>query len=73
LPSGILSVDLTFDAGDAIDLISDVNNRKFAKGVCLYSSHDLTRIKGKQSVDIKSILGRLPAEVIIHRDDLVIL
>ena len=73
LPSGILSVSLNFQAGDAIDLISGNNNKRIAKGVSLYNSYDLAKIMGRQSSDIIPILGHLPADVVIHRDDLVIL
>jgi glutamate 5-kinase len=73
LPSGIISINIAFKAGDAIDLISSSNNTRFAKGVSLYNSQDLAKIKGKHSDDIPNILGKGLSEVVIRRDDLVLL
>ena len=73
LPSGIKSIDKRFKAGDCVDLVDGQNNRLIAKGICLYSHTDLTRIMGKHSDDIANILGQNQSNVVVHRDDMVIL
>ncbi|GAA0813354.1 glutamate 5-kinase [Colwellia sp. D2M02] len=73
LPSGIKSVHYAFEAGDAIELIDDQTNKVIAKGICAYNHHDLKRIIGKQSDDISDILGHDEGDVIVHRNDMVIL
>lgn len=73
LPAGIKSVNKRFKAGDAIELIDDENNTVIAKGISLYSHHDLKRIMGKHSNDITDILGHEKGDVVVHRDDMVII
>ena len=73
LPAGIRSVTNRFKAGDAIELIDGQTNTIIAKGITLYSHYDLKRIKGKHSNDIITILGHDYGDVIVHRDDMVIL
>ncbi|WP_057832943.1 glutamate 5-kinase [Colwellia sp. TT2012] len=73
LPAGIKSVTKEFKAGDAVELIDAQNNAVIAKGISLYSHHDLKRIMGKHSNDISTILGHDQGDVVVHRDDMVIL
>lgn len=73
LPAGILSVTDKFKAGDTIDLVDHQNQAIIAKGICLYNHHDLKRIMGKHSDEIDGILGHDLGDVVVHRDDMVIL
>ncbi|MCW8831876.1 MAG: glutamate 5-kinase [Colwellia sp.] len=73
LPSGIKSIDNKFKAGDCVDLIEHQNNSLIAKGICLYNHTDLKRIMGKHSDTIATILGHNQSNVVVHRDDMVIL
>lgn len=73
LPAGIKSIDKEFKAGDSVSLIDHKNNRLIAKGICLYSHTDLKRIMGKHSDDITHVLGHNQSNVVVHRDDMVIL
>ncbi|WP_206482947.1 glutamate 5-kinase [Thalassotalea sp. G2M2-11] len=73
LPSGIISVSNTFQAGDTIELLDDTTKEIIAKGICLYNHNDLRRIMGKHSDEIDTILGHNYGDVIVHRDDMVIL
>ncbi len=73
LPSGIKAIDNVFKAGDTVDLIDDKNQTIIAKGISLYSHHDLKRIMGKHSDEIECILGHDQGDVVVHRDDMVIL
>jgi glutamate 5-kinase len=56
LPAGIKSVVRKFKAGDSVDLFDHQSKKLIAKGISLYSNHDLKRIMGKQSDEINSIL-----------------
>ena len=73
LPAGIKSVSDSFKAGDAIELIDDHTQTVIAKGICVYNHHDLKRIIGKHSDDIAEILGHDLGDVVVHRNDMVIL
>ncbi len=73
LPSGITSMNNKFEAGDSVDLIDGKSKKLIAKGICLYNHNDLKRIMGKQSDEIASILGHDEGDVVVHRDDMVIL
>ncbi|GHE88734.1 glutamate 5-kinase [Thalassotalea profundi] len=73
LPSGIVSVTNSFSSGDSIEIINNINNRVIAKGISQYSARDLERIKGQKSDQITEILGCCPSQVVVHRDDMVIM
>ena len=72
LPSGIIEVTGTFNAGDCIDIFDSNNGQHIAKGISQYSYRDLKRIQGKNSDDIVALLGCCPSKVVIHRDDMVV-
>ncbi|MCU4675898.1 glutamate 5-kinase [Catenovulum sp. 2E275] len=72
LSIGITQVQGAFQKGDAVNLL-DQKGQVIAKGISQYSQLELTKIQGKQSQQIVDILGYCPSDVIIHRDDLVIL
>ena len=73
LPSGIKSIDSNFQPGDCIDLIDHQSKRIIAKGISLYSHHDLKRIMGKHSDEITQVLGEHhQSSVVVHRDDMVV-
>jgi len=73
LPAGIKSIENKFKAGDCVDLIDQHSNSLIAKGICLYNHTDLKRIMGKHSTDITDVLGHSQSNVVVHRDDMVIL
>jgi len=73
LPSGIINVAGNFVAGDSVNLINGATKKIIAKGICQYNNHDLSRIKGCNSDKINEILGYCNSQVIIHRNDLVII
>jgi len=73
LPSGIVEVSGNFVAGDSVNLINAENKKIIAKGICQYNSNDLDRIKGCNSDKIHQLLGYCNSQVIIHRNDLVII
>ena len=71
LPSGIQSMEGTFDRGDAIRLCC-LNGVEFARGVANYSSAEMEKIKGKKSSEIEAILGYKYNDEVVHRDNMVL-
>lgn len=72
LPSGIVSVDGSFEVGDAVYCVDD-EGKRIAKGLMNYSSADIKKIKGHKTSEIEAILGYKYSDEAIHRDNLVIL
>lgn len=75
LPSGIIKVEGDFSHGDAVLIVFQDGSsiQKIAKGICQYDMSDLDKIKGKHSSEIEKILGIFATDVVIHRDDLVLM
>ncbi|WP_414829094.1 glutamate 5-kinase [Alteromonas sp. H39] len=71
LPSGITQVSGRFRPGDAIEI--RCQQQTIAKGLSLYSDAELNQIKGMKSQQIRDALGYDCSEVVVHRDDLVLL
>jgi len=71
LPSGIISVEGAFDAGDAIYCL-DAGGNRIAKGLTNYTSAEINKIKGGKTSQIEEVLGYKYSEEVIHRDNLVL-
>jgi glutamate 5-kinase len=72
LPAGVKKVEGRFDRGDAV-IVKNLQGKDVAKGLITYSSDDAIRIIGRKSQEIEQILGFKGRNVLIHRDDLVLL
>lgn len=72
LPIGVVKVDGTFGKGDVV-VLCDAHGTEFARGLSNYSAVDATRICGLRTEQINTVLGDLPYEEIIHRDNLVVI
>jgi glutamate 5-kinase len=72
LPIGVVQVSGTFGKGDIVTLC-DMDGSEFARGLCNYSSADTARILGLRTEQIGEVLGAVPYEEIIHRDNLVVI
>lgn len=72
LPVGVKQVSGEFERGAAI-ACRDVNGREVARGLANYSSSEARRIAGHASTEIENLLGYVDEEVLIHRDNLVLL
>ncbi len=72
LPVGVVGVEGTFERGDAITVL-DGQGDEIARGLAAYSSDDARKISGRRSDEIEDLLGYVGRDVIIHRDDLVLL
>jgi glutamate 5-kinase len=71
LPIGVLQVTGTFGKGDVVALV-DPDGVEFARGLSNYSAEDAGRIGGLRTDQIGEVLGAIPYEEMIHRDNLVV-
>ncbi|MBI5074105.1 MAG: glutamate 5-kinase [Nitrospirae bacterium] len=71
LPSGIVSVEGTFEIGDSVYCLT-ARGKRIAKGLINYSSTDLKKIMGRKTGEIEEILGFKYSDEVIHRDNLVL-
>ena len=74
LPAGIVDVDGLFSAGDAVDVAvaTDGDAQVIAKGLVQYSARDVRAILGRQSHEIDAVLDAAHTNLVIHRDELVL-
>mgnify|MGYP001161297911 FL=1 len=70
LPAGVIKIKGKFNRGDVIS-VTNIKNKKIGIGVTAYDSYDAIKIMGKNSKDIKHILGYDGRDELIHKDDLV--
>ena len=70
LPAGVVEIKGKFNRGDVTSVIN-TKNKKIGIGVIAYDSYDAKKIIGKNSREIKYILGYEGRDEIIHKDDLV--
>jgi glutamate 5-kinase len=72
LPGGVRTVSGEFRRGDVVDVQSQ-DGAFLARGQAQYNAGESTRIAGRHSRDIETVLGFRYDEAMIHRDDLVLL
>ena len=72
LPSGIVRVEGKYERGACVRLCGQ-DGIEFARGLSDYSSAESVRLVGCKSSEIEGILGYHYGDVIIHRDNLVLL
>ena len=72
LPSGIIQVEGRFERGSCVRLFG-LDGVEFARGLSDYSSGESVRLIGRKSTEIEATLGYHYGDVIIHRDNLVLL
>jgi glutamate 5-kinase len=72
LPIGVVSVQGTFAKGDVVALC-DAHGVEFARGLTNYAAGDAAKIVGLRTEQIAEILGSVPYEEIVHRDNLVVI
>jgi glutamate 5-kinase len=71
LPVGVRSVSGEFVRGEVVSCV-DADGREVARGLINYGAGEVRRIMGKPSGRISEILGYVDDEVLIHRDNLVL-
>ena len=69
LPVGIVAVEGSFDAGDAVEVTS--GEEVIGKGIANYSSEEVERIKGLKSSQVRELMPHA-AEEAVHRDYFVL-
>jgi glutamate 5-kinase len=69
LPVGVVAVDGTFDAGDAVEIARD--GEVIGKGISNYSAAELRAVKGLKSDQVRARLPRATEEA-VHRDYFVL-
>ena len=72
LPIGIIGVQNTFKKGEVVSIL-DENKNEFARGITNYDSAACSKVIGKHSDDIGTILGFKNYDAIITRDNITIL
>lgn len=72
LPSGIVAVTGSFEAGDLI-AVEDEERKAIAHGVARYAAEQVRKILGRKTSEISEILSTDAGEEVVHRDDLVVL
>ncbi|MFA7405338.1 MAG: glutamate 5-kinase [Pelobacteraceae bacterium] len=72
LPSGVVRVEGKFERGACVRLCG-LDGVEFARGLSDYSSSETIRLAGCKSLEIETILGYHYGDVIVHRDNLVLL
>jgi len=71
LPIGVVQVTGSFHKGDVVALC-DADGHEFARGLTNYSADDARKICGLRSEQVAELLGSLPYEEVVHRDNLVV-
>ncbi|CCQ09903.1 Glutamate 5-kinase [Pseudoalteromonas luteoviolacea B = ATCC 29581] len=72
LAKGIVEVTGRFAVGDLVSLC-DTKGAVIAKGLSRFNHDELNLIKGAHSSALTSLLGYAASNVVLHRDDLVVL
>ena len=72
LAKGIIGVSGHFKARDTVRITDKLGN-EFGRGLCNYSSAELSKIKGLGSDSFAAALGYGGRDEVIHKDELVIL
>ncbi|MCS7045357.1 MAG: glutamate 5-kinase [Gemmataceae bacterium] len=72
LPIGVVQVQGQFNKGDVVALC-DAAGAEFARGLTNYPASVAQRIAGLRSEQIAQVLGSVPYEEIVHRDNLVVI
>ena len=53
--------------------LCDADGVEFARGLTNYTAADATRILGLRTEQIAEVLGAIPYEEVVHRDNLVVI
>jgi len=72
LPSGVVGVEGRFERGACVRICA-ADGKEFARGLADYSGGEIVRLAGHKSSEIENILGYRYADVVVHRDNLVVL
>jgi glutamate 5-kinase len=73
LSVGICGTNGRFEKGDAADIICAQTQQLIARGICQYNHTAIEQIKGSPSERFEQILGYFDSDVVVERDDLVLM
>lgn len=71
LAVGVSNVQGDFSRGEIVSCIT-TTGKEIARGLVNYNAADVSKIKGKPSTEIESVLGYVDDAELIHRDNLVL-
>jgi len=71
LAIGIRAVEGNFAKGEVVSLV-DLRGEEFARGLTNYDASATRLVAGKRTEDIAKVLGAVPYDEVIHRDNLVV-
>lgn len=71
LPAGVKEIEKDFVRGEVIRIFN-LNGKVLGLGIARYSSEALSRIKGKKSQEIETLLGYEFGSVAVHRDEMIL-
>ncbi len=71
LPSGIVRISGDFGEGDLVRILN-MDGMEIGRGFTNYSHEQLSRIIGKKTSEIETILGFKNADEVVHRDNFVL-
>ena len=69
LPVGVVDVSGAFEAGDAVEVVTD--GTVIGKGIAAFSADELRQVRGKRSDEVRELLGAAGEEA-VHRDYFVL-
>jgi glutamate 5-kinase len=72
LPVGVTHVEGTFGKGDVVSVV-DGEGREVARGLSNYAAEEAGRICGLSTERAAEVLGHVPYEEMIHRDNLAVI
>jgi glutamate 5-kinase len=72
LPAGVRKVEGSFARGDTVSIVT-LKGREIARGLVAYDANDTAKILGLKSSEIEKVLGFRGRDVLIHRDDMVLM
>jgi len=71
LPAGITRAEGNFDRGDIVAIVG-ADGRIVGRGLTNYSAHDVSRIAGKKTAQVREMLADAAYDEVVHRDNLVV-
>lgn len=72
LAAGISRVEGEFAKGEVVSLIDSGTGEEFARGLSNYDAEAARKIAGHRKDEIARMLGTIPYDEVIHRDNLVV-
>ena len=72
LPAGVVRVEGSFVAGDAVELVG-ADGRVIARGLVAFDSDEIPQMLGRSTKELAATLGPEYERELVHRDDLILL